>query len=246
MKYAVDREEATEVPQRRRGLGRSVAEDDREITLGTRSLLGIFFGLVLICGIFFGLGYSVGRVSARATGPVAADTTAVPATSLAKPSPLETVSQPDTETPPAADGTTAVIPTTGTPGTPGAASAPLATTTAATPGTVPADEVPAGTVFPANPVTEPAAAPGVVPAVQRTVAAASAAGSLMVQVAAVSLPQDADILVAALRQHGYNAVVRHEPEDQLLHVQIGPFASRAQAQAMRGRLLADGYNAVLR
>ncbi|HTV81724.1 MAG TPA: SPOR domain-containing protein [Acidobacteriaceae bacterium] len=246
MKYAVDREEETEVPQRRRGLGRSVAEEDREITLGTRSLLGIFFGLVLICGIFFGLGYSVGRVSARAIGPAAADTTAVPATSLAKPSPQETVSQPDAAIPPATDDTTAIIPTTGTPGTPGAGSAPAATTTGATPGTVPAGEVPAGTVFPANPVTEPAATPGVVPAVQKTVAAPSAAGSLMVQVAAVSVPQDADILVAALRQHGYTAVVRHEPEDQLLHVQIGPFASRAQAQAMRGRLLADGYNAVIR
>jgi DedD protein len=85
-----------------------------------------------------------------------------------------------------------------------------------------------------------------VPAVQKTVAGSPAAGSLMVQVAAVSIPQDADILIAALRQHGYTAVVRHEPNDQLLHVQIGPFASRAQAQAMRGRLLADGYNAVIR
>src|ERR1700757_2872074 len=34
---------------------------DTEITLGMRSLLGIFFGLVLICGVFFGLGYSLGR-----------------------------------------------------------------------------------------------------------------------------------------------------------------------------------------
>src|SRR5271156_1972144 len=32
-----------------------------EITLSTASLLGIFFGLVLICGVFFGLGYSMGR-----------------------------------------------------------------------------------------------------------------------------------------------------------------------------------------
>ncbi len=33
----------------------------REITLSTASLLGIFFGLVLICGVFFGFGYSLGR-----------------------------------------------------------------------------------------------------------------------------------------------------------------------------------------
>ena len=32
-----------------------------EITLSTASLLGFFFGLVLICGVFFGFGYSMGR-----------------------------------------------------------------------------------------------------------------------------------------------------------------------------------------
>ena len=32
-----------------------------EITLSTASLLGIFFGLVLVCGVFFGFGYSMGR-----------------------------------------------------------------------------------------------------------------------------------------------------------------------------------------
>src|ERR1700749_4559338 len=36
----------------------------REITLSTASLLGIFFGLVLVCGVFFGFGYSLGRGTA--------------------------------------------------------------------------------------------------------------------------------------------------------------------------------------
>jgi cell division septation protein DedD len=240
MRYAVEHEEETEAPRRQRGLGRNVAEDDREITLGTRSLLGIFFGLVLICGVFFGLGYSVGRVSARGIAATAADATTLPATSLSKPSPQEAVDQPPATAPAAADGTTAVIPES-----PGTATAPAGVTAASTSTTAPASAVPAGTVFPANPETAPAATPAVVPAVQ-TVAPAATAGSLMVQVAAVSIPQDADILIAALRQHGYTAVVRHESKDQLLHVQIGPFASRAQAQAVRGRLLADGYNAVIR
>src|SRR6202789_3147367 len=38
-----------------------VDERASEITLSTASLLGIFFGLVLICGVFFGFGYSLGR-----------------------------------------------------------------------------------------------------------------------------------------------------------------------------------------
>src|ERR1700739_1304411 len=44
---------------------------DTEITLGTRSILGIFFGLALICGVFFGFGYSLGRGnSSKAVAPV--------------------------------------------------------------------------------------------------------------------------------------------------------------------------------
>jgi len=43
---------------------------DTEITLGTGRLLTIFFGLVLVCGIFFGLGFTMGRSAAAAAGPV--------------------------------------------------------------------------------------------------------------------------------------------------------------------------------
>ena len=34
---------------------------DTELTLSSMTLLGIFFGLVLLCGLCFGLGYSLGR-----------------------------------------------------------------------------------------------------------------------------------------------------------------------------------------
>src|SRR5579871_5005762 len=40
---------------------------DTEIILGTGKLLAIFFGLVVICGVFFGLGYSLGHSS---SGPM--------------------------------------------------------------------------------------------------------------------------------------------------------------------------------
>src|SRR5438477_2525899 len=36
---------------------------DTEITLGTGKLLVLFFGLVGVCALFFGLGYSLGRKS---------------------------------------------------------------------------------------------------------------------------------------------------------------------------------------
>jgi DedD protein len=71
-------------------------------------------------------------------------------------------------------------------------------------------------------------------------------GKPMVQIAAVARPEDADALVAALRQRGYGVVVRNEPQDKLLHVQVGPFADRGEAAAMKQKLLSDGYNAIIK
>jgi DedD protein len=68
----------------------------------------------------------------------------------------------------------------------------------------------------------------------------------MVQIAAVSNPADADVLVNALRKRGYSATVRHQPGDSLMHVQVGPFSARTDAVAMRQKLLSDGYNAILK
>ena len=47
---------------------------DTEITLGTGRLLGLFFGLVVVCAIFFGLGFSLGRNSAK-TGAITMEET---------------------------------------------------------------------------------------------------------------------------------------------------------------------------
>jgi DedD protein len=76
--------------------------------------------------------------------------------------------------------------------------------------------------------------------------AAAASGSFMVQVAAVSSQDIADIEVNALKKDGYAVVVRHESQDKLLHVQIGPFAGKDEAEAMRKRVQADGFNAIVK
>src|SRR5215468_673433 len=41
--------------------------NDTEITLGTGKMLALFFGLVILCAIFFGMGFSMGRNSVRST-----------------------------------------------------------------------------------------------------------------------------------------------------------------------------------
>jgi len=65
----------------------------------------------------------------------------------------------------------------------------------------------------------------------------------MVQIMALSNNQDAEAMVSALKRHGYNVAISHDPQDSLLHLEVGPFASRKDAEAMRQHLLQEGYNA---
>jgi DedD protein len=58
----------------------------------------------------------------------------------------------------------------------------------------------------------------------------------------MSHQEDADVVAVDLKRRGYAVAIRHEPQDKLLHVQIGPFASKKEADAMRQRLQTDGYN----
>ncbi len=46
----------------------AVAAEDTEITLGTGKMLALFFGLVALCAVFFGMGYSLGKNSAKTNG----------------------------------------------------------------------------------------------------------------------------------------------------------------------------------
>ena len=78
-------------------------------------------------------------------------------------------------------------------------------------------------------------------------ARASAAGNFAVQVAAVSKEEDADALVSALRKKNYPVfVINGNAADKLFHVQVGPFASLADAEAIKSRLADDGYNPILK
>jgi cell division septation protein DedD len=86
-----------------------------------------------------------------------------------------------------------------------------------------------------KPATKPA---GIIP----VAAALPSPGSSVVQVAAMSHQEDADVVAVDLNRRGYTVAVRHEPQDKLFHVQIGPFANKKEADSMRQRLQTDGYN----
>ena len=53
------------------------------------------------------------------------------------------------------------------------------------------------------------------------------------------------MLANALRKRGYAVTAQREPSDGLIHVRIGPFSSRDEANRMCMKLLNDGYNAMI-
>jgi DedD protein len=209
-----------------------------EITLSTASLLGIFFGLVLVCGVFFGFGYSIGR----GTG----------ATAQVRPVPNPTAGNSGEAEEAASENPPAPAARRQDDGEAKAAPAPVAARSKVeeTPKEDAAETekatAPVAAETAAQLVTSKPAAGKIAPAYQPPTDAPPTAGQPMVQIAAVSRPQDADVLVAALRQRGYGVVVRSEPQDHLLHVQVGPFANRTQATEVKQKLLSDGYNAIIK
>lgn len=208
----------------------SNADADHELTLSTPTILGLFFALAMVCACFFGLGYAMGHKTAPAAAQIYS-APAVPVSGEAKPAPGSAVAAQPAPAPDASvpvDATSAVAQTATVPLT---ASAELTNTSAPT----------ATPSAPNPPRPTPVAAPTAPQA-----ASAAASGTFVVQVAAVSSQDVANILLSTLEKKGYAVAVRHEPQDQLLHVQIGPFSNRKDADAMRQRVLADGFNAIVK
>jgi cell division septation protein DedD len=196
---------------------------DREISIGTPAILGIFFALALLCAVFFGFGYSMGRKSAQAAPVVtASDSPSVAGFGPNKPS--------------AGSATRPYLP----PSPPNPAPAPAETATVPLNPPPPAKDP----VNPADRIVVGEKLPPSSP--QPATSNSQPATSFVVQVAAVSSQDVADILLASLQKKGYTVAVRHEPQDKLLHVQIGPFTDRKEAQAMQARVLADGFNAIVK
>jgi cell division septation protein DedD len=217
-----------------------IDQDDREISLGAGTILGIFFALALLCAIFFGFGYSMGRKSVQtaltAATPAPANSTGGIFSSF-KPaagnpgSPVHAATTPVPE--PQDNSSNSAHDPDGDIVTAPVTSSETASTAAKSVAPVP------------SPVT-PKSTPAPAPAPASAMPAVTPNGTTMVQIAAVSHQEDADTLIAALKKKGYSVFIRNEPQDHLLHVQVGPFATRKDADTMRQHLLADGYNAIVK
>ena len=196
---------------------------DTEITLSTGKLLGIFFALAIICGVFFTMGYLLGK-STSAGGRTEIVAT-VPSSSAGKPY--------------AGNKTPEAVTQTCPPGSPNCAAAAASDTGSSSRS---ADQQPAAQQPSGNKTSDQGAAQSAA----GTDVKAGAISSFMVQVAAVSKQEDAEILVTALRKKQYPVFIANAAGDPLFHVQVGPFSDKKDAEAMRTRLSGDGYNAIVK
>lgn len=204
------------------------SSQDTEITLGTGKLLVLFFGLVAICAVFFALGYSLGRKSEPAI-----------TTASAAPAPI---TSPNTAK--ASSGSATTPPMTFYKAVEQKDANPQLTPPADT-----KTDTTATAAAPANSAT----APGANPAAAQPAAPATAdpatmlpPSSYFVQVAAVSKEEDAQALVDALKKKDYPAFVAPATADKLFRVQLGPFSEVKDAEAMRTKLIGDGYSPILK
>jgi len=197
---------------------------DTEITLSTGKLLGIFFALAIICGVFFTMGYLLGK-STSAGGRTEIVATVPSSNTAGKPY--------------AGNKTPEAVTQTCAPGSPNCAStSPSSDTSSVAKSTdqQPAAQQPAGGKTSEQNTSQSAG----------TDVKTGAGSSFMVQVAAVSKQEDAEILVTALRKKQYPVFIANAAGDPLFHVQVGPFSEKKDAEAMRTRLSGDGYNAIVK
>jgi DedD protein len=198
------------------------SSEDTEITLGTGKLLVLFFGLVGVCALFFALGYSLGRKSEATVTAASAATPAISSNATKGGASTANAAPPMTfyKSVEQKDANPELTPSADTKTDTNAASSSNSTTSNA----------PASTSA-ANP-NDSATLP---------------TSGYFVQVAAVSKQDDAEALVDALKKKEYPAFVAAQATtDKLFRVQLGPFAEVKEAEAMRTRLIGDGYSPILK
>jgi DedD protein len=239
-----------------------MVSEDTEITLGLGRMLGLFFVLVAICGVFLSIGYSLGKSNAReqalndeapsqvlAAAPPAATSSEQgadkPSAAVASKSDAAQPAQEQTATSNGQNNLTFYKAVQqGSAGNP-----PNSKDSALTP--VPEAEAPTEIV----PATSPQNAPPAKGAISQASAPAishsgpvTGPGTIVVQIAAVTREDDAVSLAGALRKKDYNVIVvkNSAVNDKFYHVQVGPFTSIKDADAMKAKLIAEGYNPIVK
>ena len=193
-----------------------------ELILGNRQLISVFLIVVILLGVFFSMGYIVGRNSA----PVAAEAAHDSKAATMPPSAAESGA-----------GSEAVKPSdVATPAAESARSAPADT------GTHPARDVPSSTVTapaPSAPAQKAKSSPLPPPSPAASVSADIAPGEYW-QVVATARP-DAEIITETLSKKGFHTVMAPAPKEGVFRVLVGPAKDAAAQAQTRTSLEAAGF-----
>ena len=209
----------------------SKTDGEYELVLGNRQLLSAFFIIVILFGVFFTMGYVVGRNSAPAAAasalpPAVAPEAAVPVA----PPPVQTA------TPPAKSPAPPSVKETKEP-------VPVETKKIAPPkkSEVPPSRTDTPRERPAKQAREsgsPATSSGVV-------TVSPGPGTMYLQVAAAAQPQ-AGVVVDTLKQKGFPALLTHGPNPTLFRVMVGPYADAAALGKAKADLENAGFHPLVR
>lgn len=199
--------------------------------LESRHLVGLFLGVVLLCGVFFTLGYVMGKT--QYGGAVHAASSAERGLPVAHPS----AKPKDVESAPAP----APAPTNGEwdfytkKNDDHLEPAPKPSAPAASP---------ALTAGPAK--AAPAASAKAVPASSRFQPPKMSKGAAVLQIAALRHESDALAMADALQQKQFPAFVVTPTTDSLYRVQVGPYPDERAAESARSALDRAGFKAIIK
>jgi cell division septation protein DedD len=211
----------------------STAHQDTEITLGTGRMLTIFFALVLVCALFFSLGFSLGRKTSQAVGNSLLNLPSGTPAAIVRPSAVKNSSSQ------AQSGDFSFYKAVGEKTTDAALTPQVNKAQSSS-----SDAGGSTTQTSQKAAADSGSSTGTTPTAS---AAGSNSGTYYVQVAAVSRQEDADSLVEALKKKQYPALAANNASvDKFYHVQVGPYGDLKEAEAMRVRLIGDGYNPIVK
>ena len=193
---------------------------DGDRSIGSRHILGLFFGVVVLCCIFFTLGYVMGRDQARVG---------------VRGEPASKSATTETSTPP---GWSVSAPASGAEGkTAGSASSE----SSEPPATPPVKS----SATSASPKTAVAATPPA-PAVGKFSPPLIPRGAIVLQIAALTSNDDALAMAGALQEKGFPAFVLTPGGDNFYRVQVGPFADAKSADQAKRSLEHEGFKPIVK
>jgi cell division septation protein DedD len=202
-------------------------EGEFELILGNKQLLSVFFIVVVLLGIFFTMGYIVGKNSAPETASLGrTEPIVVDPAAGSRPAPRTVITPKGAETPeptrppvaPTPERTPTRAPATPTP----VAMKPTAMPTPAAPQSVKPEPTKASGQIMLSPGGEPSA------------------GQTYLQVVASTRP-DCEMIADVLKRKNFSVVVAPGPSDKVFRVLVGPLRDRDQIAKVRTDLEAAGF-----